>query len=464
MQNQNNQPTSITGDALEDRFLRLEQALQQTQQELINQRQINTTMEQELNRQRQSDSVHPVEHANSQAQGASASSSSSSFFSQVRARAPESFTGLDISMAPIFIHSLQQYINLGGILDEQHRVDLAITFFAYPANEWILAAKANNEFPTLDAFVEQFSKVYNINAQNEVVAALYALGSIQQADTQSVSDHYAKFLSLAYRAKTAGDVSTANQFLHSLRHPLRKAILRDSSLERTSLASVLSTALRHERAFNVSNIRNPPPPRRFPSTFPSTYASAPNPPRETSGAIVIPSVVRNSNAMDVDAIRPRLTLEERQRREINRLCIICASSDHFRRDCPEAYHNKRLQQNAAKVAAISAMSHFSRTRPHFYQNSNVDIRTLPGYDSSGWSDFGDNGNFMETHRYESHSLNTNSHSIDSSSPKIQECQESKIHKSEDNNGKDALDTVSETRSRYSHRSLRPASRSSSSQW
>ena len=459
-QNNNNQAIqNAPTDPLEERFLRLERALHQTEQELINQRQINTTMEQELNRQRQATSVHPLVPDNSQAQGPAASSSSSSSFSQVRARAPDPFSGLDISMAPIFIHSLQQYINLGGIMDEQHRVDLAITFFAYPANEWILAAKANNEFPTLDALVEQFSRVYNINAQNEVVAALDALGFIQQADNQSVSDHYAKFLSLAYRAKTARDVSTANQFLHSLRHPLRKAILRDSSLERTSLASVLTTALRHERAFNVSNIRNPAP-SRYPTPTYVPNSSCDRPPNPAIGAVVVPASTRNPNSMDVDAIRPRLTSEERQRREVNRLCIICASPDHFRRDCPEAFHNKRLQQNAAKVAAISAMSHFSRTRPYerFYQNSNMDIRTFPGYDSSGWNDYGDNGNVMENHRYEPHSSNSYSHSYETtSSPKINE--------SENNiNKEDVPDTVSETRSRNSHRSLRPASRSSSSQW
>jgi len=460
-QNNNNQAIQNPPvDPIEERFLRLERALHQTEQELINQRQINITMEQELNRQRQAASVPPP--ASSTASQEADESSSS--FSQVRARAPDPFTGLDISLAPIFIHTLKQYINLAGNLDENRRVDLAITFFAYPANEWILAARANNEFPTLDALVNQFSIVYNINAENEVVDALDNLGFIHQAENQSVSDHYAKFLSLTYRAKTSKDVSTANQFLHSLRPTLKKAIIRDSSLVRTSLASVLTTALRHERALNVSRSpvhipipwvhqaprqpraplppRDPPPPRAPrplpPANAPNLYGTAPG--------VMVDNPARNPNAMDVDAIRPRLTVVERQRREINRLCIICASPDHFRRDCPEAYHNRRQQQQPARIAAISHQRHGQYD--HIYQgyDPNVDIRTI-----NGWNDPNERIDIVDSNIVDIQNIS-------------QSTKDHHEHQGESSGTSGSWEDMTDTRSRSSNRSIHPASRSTSSGW
>jgi len=156
---------------------------------------------------------------------------------------------------------------------------------------------------------------------------------------------------------------------------------------------------------------------------------------------------RNPNAMDVDAIRPRLTVVERQRREINRLCIICASPDHFRRDCPEAYHNRRPQEQPVRIAAISRPQHRAPYAQLYHgYDPNVDIRTI-----NDWNDPNEQIDIVDS----------NIMDIQNTSQSTKEHQE---HQGESSGTSGSWEDMTDTRSRSSVRSIHPASRSTSSGW
>ena len=277
--------------------------------------------------------------------------------SLVRARAPDPFDGTDLSLASGFIQSLSQYIGLGSYPTETAKLEFALTYFRMPAQKWILGAYRAGAIKTFAALVQNFNSVYLVDADLEKEDSLDKLTSLRQSDSQSVSDHYSQFLALSYTSGASQDSSHAQIFFASLRLGLRRSMLRDSNFSRTSLASVLQTALRHERAYNASRANSSsetPIPRRQPAVAAPPAPAVP-PILQRIGPRVIPPAA-GPQPMDLDAAqvhqsRPRLTPEERQRRVDNNLCIVCGDPNHYRNNCPSATYKR---QRTAAVNAVQA--------------------------------------------------------------------------------------------------------------
>ena len=72
-------------------------------------------------------------------------------------------------------------------------------------------------------------------------------------------------------------------------------------------------------------------------TFPSTSTSAWIPSTQPQASAHVP--------MQVDAIgvRPRLTLEEKERRRAQNLCLYCGGAGHRARGCPNKQENSRVR-------------------------------------------------------------------------------------------------------------------------
>jgi hypothetical protein len=271
--------------------------------------------------------------------------------SVVRARAPDAFDGKDISLAPGFLQALEQYLNLVNFTTPADKLAMAITYFRLPAQLWVLGACRNGKIKTFEDLCEHFRSVYAIDVDKELEISLDKLTTLRQGDTQSVSEHYANFLALSYASGASEDASCAQLFFQSLKFPLRRAMLKDSNLKRGDIKSVLASAIRHERAFlaGKSIVDLPATPRRSP--FASHPHVAPSPPvMNRLGPRVGGPSPMDLDAVQTDSRRPRLSMEERQRRMDQRLCIVCGDPNHFRDSCPFSTFRR------PRAANLSAMS------------------------------------------------------------------------------------------------------------
>ncbi len=282
--------------------------------------------------------------------------------SVVRARAPDPFDGEDPSLAPGFIQALDQYLNLVTFPNDAAKLELAVTYFRLPAQEWVLGAYREKVITTFAELEAKFREVYHMDMEVELEINLDKLTSLRQGDTQTVSNHYSKFLSLSFAAGASQDASNAQLFFQSLKFQLRRSMLRDANLKRSDIKSVLAAALRHERAFLTSKNATEAPlaPRRAP-VAPAPPAPAVFQrlgPRVAPPAVPIPA--GGPVPMDLDAAqagnaparRPRLAPADRPRRVAQNLCIVCGSPDHFRDACPHS--NYRRPRAAALNAAEAA--------------------------------------------------------------------------------------------------------------
>lgn len=270
----------------------------------------------------------------------------------VRPRQPGIFNGsaADILNARSFINTLAAYLSLGRFESERQRLDIALTFFGSPANEWINVAVDSGEISSFDELRRRFEQLYSLNNGYDIVRALDEMGTTRQDARESVTSFYSRFRSTATRAGLTDNRSNAHLFYFALRNEIRARMAQDANINRLDFESVTAAAMRAEQGMATGSYST--------VTGSGTGSSSVLNRLTFPNGTVAASRRSSTSQMDVDAVstgaptrRARLTEEERQRRFTEGLCLVCASPNHQRRDCPESYQNTRNRQTSTVAAA-----------------------------------------------------------------------------------------------------------------
>lgn len=243
--------------------------------------------------------------------------------SRVRLSMPAKYDG-DPKLCRGFLSQCSLHLEMSAdqFPSERAKVAFVVSLLSGKALAWATPLWDRNDPATasVQSFFQEFRSVFEEPAR--AASAETALLNLSQGSS-SVGDYAIRFRTLA------SELSWNNEALCATFKKGLSSAIKDVLAARevpTNLSDLIHLATRidlrfAERREELLQEKGSARPRRFPRLAPIFQP----PPQPSSGPPA-------EEAMQVD--RSRLTTQERNRRRDENLCLYCASTEHFLKDCP----------------------------------------------------------------------------------------------------------------------------------